>query len=68
MNSVFSVFACFIKFHLPQLLVMVHQRKVALKCSMFWALTPCSPLKVNRSVGGTCHLHLQDGSISEARN
>jgi hypothetical protein len=25
--------------------------------SVFWGITPCSPLKVNRRFGGTCRLH-----------
>jgi hypothetical protein len=32
---------------------------VAMKISIFWDLTLCSPLKVNRYFGGICHLHLQ---------
>jgi hypothetical protein len=26
---------------------------------IFWDITPCSPLKVNRHFGGICHLNLQ---------
>jgi hypothetical protein len=33
-----------------------------LKISIFWDVTPCSPLKVNRHFGGTCRLHLQQTS------
>jgi hypothetical protein len=35
---------------------------------IFWDITPCSPLKVNRRFGGTCRLHLQGRIISQARN
>jgi hypothetical protein len=28
------------------------------KSSIFWDITPCSPLKVNRRFGGTCRLHI----------
>jgi hypothetical protein len=33
---------------------------VPLKSSIFWDKTSCSPLKVNRLFGGTCHLYIQD--------
>jgi hypothetical protein len=39
-----------------------------LKRSVFWNITPCSLLKVNRRFGGTCRLHLQGRRISQARN
>jgi hypothetical protein len=32
---------------------------VVMKSTIFWDITPCSPLKVNRRFGGTCRLHLQ---------
>jgi hypothetical protein len=41
---------------------------VVMKSSIFWDITPCSPLKVNRRFGGTCRLHLQDRRISRERN
>jgi hypothetical protein len=31
-------------------------------------ITPCSPLKINRRVGGTCRLHLHGRTKSQARN
>jgi hypothetical protein len=31
-----------------------------MKNSIFWDITPCRPLKVNRRFGGTCYLHPQD--------
>jgi hypothetical protein len=33
-----------------------------------YTVIPCSPLKLNRHLGGTCRLHLQDRRISQARN
>jgi hypothetical protein len=36
------------------------------KYSIFWDITPCSLLKVNRRFGGTCRLHLQGRRISQA--
>jgi hypothetical protein len=36
--------------------------------SVLWDTTPCSPVKVNRRFGGTYHLHLRGGRLSEARN
>jgi hypothetical protein len=38
------------------------------KSSIFWDITPCSPLKVNRSFGETRCLHLQERRTSQARN
>jgi hypothetical protein len=39
-----------------------------MKGSIFWDITPCSPLKVKRRFGGTHRLHLQDRRICQARN
>jgi hypothetical protein len=39
-----------------------------MKSSIFWNVTPSSPLKVNLHSGGTCHFHLQGRRISQARN
>jgi hypothetical protein len=41
---------------------------VVMKSSVFWDDTTCSFLKVNRLFGGTCGLHLQARSITQARN
>jgi hypothetical protein len=41
---------------------------VAMKSIIFWDITPCSPLKVNRLLGGSYRLHLQGRRISRARN
>jgi hypothetical protein len=41
---------------------------VVVKFSIFWDITPCSPLKVDRRFGGTYRLHLQGRRISRARN
>jgi hypothetical protein len=35
---------------------------IVMKCSVFWDITPCSPLKVNWRFGEACHLHIQDRS------
>jgi hypothetical protein len=32
---------------------------VVMNSTVFWDITPCSPLKVNQRFGGTYHLHLQ---------
>jgi hypothetical protein len=37
-----------------------------MKISVFWDITPCSPLKVNRLFGVTCRFHLQGWRISTA--
>jgi hypothetical protein len=39
-----------------------------MKSTIFWDITPCSPLKVNRRFGGTYRLHLQGRRISRAGN
>jgi hypothetical protein len=42
---------------------------VVMKSTIFWDITPCSPLSVNRRFGGTYRLHLQGRkNISPARN
>jgi hypothetical protein len=41
---------------------------VVMKSSIFWDITPCSLLKVNRGFGGTYRHHLQGRRISLARN
>jgi hypothetical protein len=38
-----------------------------LKCSVLWDIM-CNLLKVTWRFGGTCHLHLQGGRLSHARN
>jgi hypothetical protein len=35
---------------------------------IFWDITPCSPLRINRRFGGTYRLHLRGRKISWARN
>jgi hypothetical protein len=35
---------------------------------IFWFITQCSSLKVGRRFGGTCLLHLNDRTVSKARN
>jgi hypothetical protein len=37
-------------------------RDPAFKSPIFWDITPCSPVKVNRSLSGTRRLHLQSSS------
>jgi hypothetical protein len=39
-----------------------------MKSNIFWDITPCSPLNVNRRFGGTYHLHLPGRRINRARN
>jgi hypothetical protein len=36
--------------------------------TIFWDITPCSPLRVNRHFGGTYRLHLQGRKISRERH
>jgi hypothetical protein len=41
---------------------------VVTNSTIFWHITPCSPLSVNRRFGGKYRLHLQSRKISQARN
>jgi hypothetical protein len=41
---------------------------VVMKSTIFWDITPCSPLKVNRRFGWTYRLHYQSRRISQIRN
>jgi hypothetical protein len=41
---------------------------VVMKSSIFWDITPCRPLEVNRGYGGTCRLHLQGWRTIQERN
>jgi hypothetical protein len=41
---------------------------ISSKSSIFWDITPCSPLKVNRRFGRTCRCHLQVGRMIQGRN
>jgi hypothetical protein len=38
-----------------------------MKSSIFWDITPCTLLKVNRRFGGTYRLHLQSRRINQAK-
>jgi hypothetical protein len=44
------------------------QMKVVMKSSVFWDITPCSPLKFNLCVGEACQFHVQGGRISKAKS
>jgi hypothetical protein len=37
-----------------------------MKSTLFWGITPCNPLKVNRRFGGAYRLHLQGRRINRA--
>jgi hypothetical protein len=39
-----------------------------MKSSFFWAITPCTSLKINRRLGGKLRLHLQSKIISQEGN
>jgi hypothetical protein len=41
---------------------------ITLQNIIFWDITPCSPLKLNRRFGGIYRPHLQGRRISRARN
>jgi hypothetical protein len=39
---------------------------MVMKSTIFWDITPCSPLKVNRRFGGKCYLYRQGRRIIQA--
>jgi hypothetical protein len=39
---------------------------VVMKSSVLWDITLCTPPKVNQHFRGTCHLHLQGQTVSQA--
>jgi hypothetical protein len=41
---------------------------VVTNSSLFWGITPCSPFKANRRLGGTYRLGVQGRRIIQARN
>jgi hypothetical protein len=41
---------------------------VVMKSTIFWDITPCSPMNVNRRFGRTYRLHLQGRRISWTRS
>jgi hypothetical protein len=41
---------------------------VVMKCSIFWAITPYSPLNVKRIFEWTWRLHIQGRKVNQARN
>jgi hypothetical protein len=43
-------------------------RAVVMKSTIFWDITPCSPLKLKQRFGGTYRLYHQGRRISRARN
>jgi hypothetical protein len=53
-----SVAEYWIFLFLCTLFAFFQQTVIVLKSYLFWDMVPCSPLKVNRCFGGTCH-HLQ---------
>jgi hypothetical protein len=41
---------------------------VFINTSIFWDITPCDPLKVNRRFGRTYGIHIQGQRLNQARN
>jgi hypothetical protein len=46
--------------------LIILAKEIYMKSTIFWDITPCSSLKVNRLFGGTYRIHLQ-ARISQAR-
>jgi hypothetical protein len=49
-------------------IIWLYRPMTCMKESIFWDITSCSPLKVNRRFGETCRFHTQGRGISQARN
>jgi hypothetical protein len=64
--STMSLFA--LTLHISQIVGFEVLTAVVMKISIFWDITPCSPLKVNRRFGETYRLHLQGRRVSQKRN
>jgi hypothetical protein len=47
---------------------MCSETSCFMKRAIFWDITPCSPLRVNRRFGGTCRLHFQGRKMSCTRD
>jgi hypothetical protein len=62
-----SIKSTWIPFSHPEVRGLIFRSTKFLKC-IFWDITPCSSLKVNRRFGGTYILHLQARRIIQARN
>jgi hypothetical protein len=52
----------------PQVVGFEVRTAEVMKSSVFWDITPRSPLKVNWRFGGTYRLHFQGRRMSQARN
>jgi hypothetical protein len=46
----------------------LYMGRCKLKSSIFWDIMPCSLMKVIQLFRGTCHSHLQNQRISQAKN
>jgi hypothetical protein len=46
------------------MLINILLKNFIIKSNIFWVITPCSPLKVNRRFGGTYRLYFEDRRIS----
>jgi hypothetical protein len=49
-------------------LLAEHQSLYFIKSSVFWDITPCSPLQVYRRFEETCRLHIRGRRMSHSRN
>jgi hypothetical protein len=64
----FAVVCCLNYFHFINCQISRSQISTLLKSTIFWDITLCSPLRVNRCFGRTYCLHLQARKINWARN
>jgi hypothetical protein len=53
--------------YLRSILIFEVLTAVVVNNTIFWDITPCSPLRVDRRFGGTYRLHVQGREISRAR-
>jgi hypothetical protein len=69
-NAVLQNFWCFIYLNACSDIIVweiwLVRNRNNVNSSVFWDITPCSQLIVNRRFGGTCSLHLQGRRIGQA--
>jgi hypothetical protein len=49
-------------------LYLYRATSICLKISIFWDITPYSPLEISRYIGGTCRFYLQGCTVRKTRN
>jgi hypothetical protein len=61
-QSEYLICMCFLFGMTSEIRLLTEHKEDVLKITIFWDITPCNSLKVNRRFGGTYRLHLQEDS------